>query len=106
MKIRLNCGSAPMGSPKPVLAYAFAVNGIPSGDPAFTDEYEYVDDTAIPVDLSVFADNFHRFETLGGTVALMGSESLDDRIIDPGDIDNSVPMALSRANKVNIFENL
>lgn len=106
MKVMLSCGSAPIGSPKPVLSYAFAIKGVPSGELAFDDEREYVDPEDIPVAIDVFAGNFHKFETLNGVVALQGGESLGDRVIDSGDVDNTVPQALSRANKVNIFENL
>lgn len=105
VKVKLNCGDAPVGSPKPVIGYSFTANGIP-GIPAGANDYEYVDVTDIPVDLDVFAANFHRFQVLGTTVELQPGESLGDRVIDPIDIDDSVPQALGRANKVSIFENL
>jgi hypothetical protein len=74
--------------------------------PAETDDYIFIVDEDLPVAFDIFAANFTRYEIAGSVPVLMPGESLDGRVLDPLDIDDSIPMALARANTSLLFQNL
>jgi hypothetical protein len=95
------------GGHKVVKGFSIAVNENRDPDAEVeTDEYVFIDDEDLPVAFDVFAANFHRYEIVASVPVLLAGESLEGRVIDPADIDDSIPMALARANTSTLFQNL
>ncbi len=106
MVIVLHFVDHPPGFAKPVACASMSVRRDPLALPAETEDTKYVLDTDIPVALDVFFKNFDKFEVDSGVVQLQGGESLTGRRIDPGDVSETYPLALARANDVSIFSTL
>lgn len=94
------------GPQKLVYGVSTYVNPIPGGPPVETDDYLFIEDTDLPVSFEVFCENFDKYEIVAGAVQLISGATIDSRYIESGDVDDTLPQTLSRANKVTIFNAL
>ena len=69
-------------------------------------EVFYIPDGDMPVSTSVFADNFHRYQWVPNVPVLIGGQTLGDRVIAPGNVDNSIDLSLKRANTTSWYAHL
>lgn len=86
-------------------AFELSLEAVPSSPTEF--RFRYIQDTDLPVDVETFLNNFDKFEMVGGTVpvTLISGEVVTNRY-NSTLIDASLPLALTRANKATIFQNL
>jgi hypothetical protein len=70
------------------------------------DKVYYFDESQMPLSTVEFGLNFQNYEVSNGLLVKIPGTTNDGRTIDSGDFDDSVPLALPRANTVTVFRNL